>query len=243
MHYHQFKWILKKVSYDEYLTELLPEISYDIGVSIRLRPHFKDKDQNKWIELKDIGDIEECIKYNDKVEEYNRKHPDENIKYFDLDNCTKFPALINDKIVECEEFFYYIIANSYGEFHIAFNRSVLDYFTLQLNNARNLELDGDSINDIQEKINTIKRWFVNNNLIPKEMDTFIDNFKTKTKISTKKNKGGRPSDPNIVKKREGLYLDYYNLTEKKGLKKAEALKQLSKKYNWAVSTIDKYIKG
>ena len=56
------------------------------------------------------------------------------------------------------------------------------------------------------------------------------------------NKGGRPKDPEVAKKREELNKRYYHLTEKEGLKKSHAIKKLVQEFPWKKTTIEKYIK-
>jgi len=242
MHYHRFGGILKKINYDEYLTDVLPEIAYDIRADFILHPSFKDEDKDEWIRLKNIGDLEEMFEYNDKVDEYKNKHPDKNINFLNYDLCVKYPAIINDKLIDCEEFYYYVIANSYGEFHVAFNKSVIDYYSIQLNLSKKLEMPDEYIDEIQMKINKVKGWFVENIINPNDGDTFIDDYKKPGKIYISKNKGGRPPDPKKAKLREKLNHDYFTLTEKQGLRKSKAIEILTEKYPWKKTTIEKYIK-
>jgi len=77
-------------------------------------------------------------------------------------------------------------------------------------------------------------------LIEPEIESGMESKKRETK--TTKRSGGRPKDPKLPEKKKNLCKEYYQLTEKKGLRKKHAIKKLSGKYNWAETTIKKYIK-
>ena len=113
----------------------------------------------------------------------------------------------------------------------------------------------------ENEFKSVKKWFDKNNLpypyseedqqkkeqSRKLLEEYISLIKKKIKRRLKgsskpKGKGGRPRDPNLNRKKDKLRKDYYNLTEKKGIKKAKAIRILSGKYEWKKSTIETYLK-
>jgi hypothetical protein len=113
----------------------------------------------------------------------------------------------------------------------------------------------------ENEFKSVKKWFDKNNLpypyseedqqkkeqSRKLREEYISLIKKKIKRRLKgsskpKGKGGRPRDPNLNRKKDKLRKDYYNLTEKKGIKKAKAIRILSGKYEWKKSTIETYLK-
>ena len=57
-----------------------------------------------------------------------------------------------------------------------------------------------------------------------------------------KGKGGRPPDPKLEEKKNNLRKEYHRLTQEQGYKSSEAIKTLSKIYDWKKSTIETYLK-
>ena len=113
----------------------------------------------------------------------------------------------------------------------------------------------------ENEFESVKKWFDKNNLpyprypnnqlnkedIRKLHDDILylieKQIKKRLKGSSKpKGKGGRPRDPKLPEKKNKLRKDYYNLTEKQGIKKAKAIRILVAKYEWKKSTIETYLK-
>ena len=73
----------------------------------------------------------------------------------------------------------------------------------------------------------------------------IISIKSNKNIKTHKpkGKGGRPKDPELEEKKKNLRTDYFILTDTKGFKSSKAYKMLAKKYSWAESTVETYLKN
>lgn len=166
------------VSYS-YTSKLVPIFSWNISEEVRL-----------W-----------AIEYIDTL---RKKEPYVFLTTFTSDSVPKYPIVICDKVIDNEELF--AIRNDVGpeRFIEKFNKTLLYYFTIKVEKAKENNIDNDGIKTYNKNIEKLKGWFEYEDIDHSTIESFIDEKRLplERKITNLKDNGGQPQYQKKTDKRE-----------------------------------------
>lgn len=130
-------------------------------------PHFY-YEPGKW------KDMMKAVKeHNNRVDNWNKNHPYQEVKIFSVLKVLPYPVLIGGIIVSDKELFKFL-HNDIDIFVKTFNKSILIYFKNKLEIAKNLEVNFSATEKYKGHIRAVNKWFLDNDINTDETESFFD---------------------------------------------------------------------